>query len=242
MRVLLLAGTGEARAIAERLAAMDGVEAIASLAGATQRPEALGLETRVGGFGGVEGLKQWLAAERIDAVIDATHPFAAQMSRHARLAAAALGLARVQVMRPAWEAGPEDQWQQFESFEAAAAALPKGARVFLASGGSSIAAFAARGDCSFVARVIDQSGAREVFENVEYAIGRPPFSVADECASFADMDVLVTKNAGGGMSASKLYAARELGVPVFMITRPPHEPGDVVADVCAAMDWLLKDG
>jgi len=245
-RILLLAGTAEARSIASELAQMSGIEAFASLAGATQRPERLDLPTRIGGFGGVAPMIDWVTAEKIDAILDATHPFAAQISQNARLVAQKCGLPYLQVMRPAWRPQTGDKWHEMPDMASAAQALLSGQRVFLATGRTTLDAFKSRSDCWFLARVIDATQSEFPLQNGHFTRGRPPFSVADEVAVFreAGIDILITKNAGGANSKSKLIAARELGLPVLMIARPAIEPSRIVETVADAMTWVkgLCDG
>lgn len=239
-RILLLAGTGEARLLAAELSRDPKLTSFASLAGATARPESLDLPTRIGGFGGVEALIFWLKDRRIDLIIDATHPFATQISKNARIAAMALLKPRVQLSRPPWEPECGDNWRFFPSLQAAAGAIKPRARVFLATGRTSLPAFAHRDDCWFLARVIDPASGEFPLAQGRYTSGRPPFSVEDEITALEndDIDLVVTKNAGGQNSFSKLEAARHLGLDVYLIDRPPSEEGDVVETVEAALRWV----
>ena len=147
-RVLLLGGTTEASQLARALAEAE-VDAIFSYAGRTAAPVAQPLPTRVGGFGGVAGLQEWLQAQRITQVVDATHPFAAQMSRNAVQACAAAGVPLLAFERPAWQPQAGDQWQCVADIADAVAALPSTpARVFLAIGRQNLLPFAPSAPCA----------------------------------------------------------------------------------------------
>ena len=233
--VLLLAGTAEARALAERLAAEPGLRVTASFAGVTSAPAPLAAETRTGGFGGAEGLAAYLRAEAVTAVIDATHPFAARMAANAAAACAATGTPRLRVLRPAWE--PVGDWRSFASLAEAAAALPEGARVLVTSGRKEIAPFAARSDLACLLRVIEPVAGLPA--HITQITARPPFSLEDELALMRREGVthLVAKNAGGAGRA-KLDAATRLGVPILMVERPAPPLGPTAASVDEAAAWL----
>jgi precorrin-6A/cobalt-precorrin-6A reductase len=234
MRVLLLAGTAEARAVAAGLAGMPGVEATASLAGVTRAPAPLPVAVRTGGFGGAGGLASWLREQGTGALIDATHPFAARMAANAAEACAMAGVARLRLVRPEWPARPE--WLGVRRLAEAAAALPPGARVLLTSG-RSWAPFAGRADCRFWLRSIEPV---DLPDHIEPVLGRPPFAREDELALMRRLAVthLVAKNAGG--DPARLEAALELGVAVLMVARPAAPPGPVVARPEEALAWLAR--
>ncbi len=237
--ILLLAGTGEARVIAAGLA-QAGVPALASLAGATRDPRPLPLRTRIGGFGGAAGFLDVVAAEGITRVIDATHPFAARITaRTARLCAGA-GLPYLLVQRPPWVAGPGDDWIEIDREEDAAAHVPLGATVFLGTGRQGLERFAGLAGRTLICRQIDPPDGPFPFPGGRFLVARPPFSVAEETALFRDLgiDWLVVKNAGGAASATKLVAARQLGLPVLMIRRPPVPAGVAVVETAEeALAW-----
>ena len=237
MRVALLAGTAEARAVAHALAA-EGFDAVASLAGATREPEPLPVPTRRGGFGGEAAFAEWLAAERIGAVLDATHPFACAISRRAARVAAAMDLPHRQLLRPGWTPGPGDRWTRAAREEDAAGVVPPGATVFLATGLGSVARFAGL-DARLICRRIDPPA--EPFPlRGEWLVGRPPFDAASEAALFERLGVdwLVVKDSGGEASRPKLDAARALGLPVVVIDRPPQPDCARVATPEEAMAWI----
>ena len=240
LRLLLLAGTAEARALATGLAALPGVEAVAALAGVTQDPAPLPLPTRIGGFGGADGFADWLAAERIGAVIDATHPFAARITPRTAKVCAGLGLPHIAVKRPPWQPGPGEHWRAAADEAAAARLVPPGASVFLATGRQRLDRFAGLAAARVWIRVVDPPGMAFPFPAGGFVIARPPFRVADEVALFdrLGIDWLVARNAGGAAGRAKLDAARLLGIQVAMIARPALPEGLQLADVAGALAWV----
>ncbi|MBW6436123.1 cobalt-precorrin-6A reductase [Actinoplanes hulinensis] len=240
MRILLLGGTTEARRLAGLVAGEHTV--ITSLAGRTTDPLRPAGELRIGGFGGVDGLAGYLRDADVDVVVDATHPFAATMSGHAVLACAAVGVPLLVVRRPGWTAGPGDEWHRVASLDAAAALLPRlGRRVFLTTGRQGIAAFAGLDECWFLARSVEPpTGVTP--RNLEVLLDRGPFTVDGERELITRhrVGVLVTKDSGG--PAAKLVAARELGVPVLVVDRPPAPAAPLVSTADAAVTWLRTLG
>ncbi|MFI8193538.1 cobalt-precorrin-6A reductase [Streptomyces sp. NPDC085946] len=243
--VLVLGGTTEARELAAALAARPGVRVTTSLAGRVARPGAVDGELRTGGFGGADGLAAWLREQRVDALVDATHPFAERITANAARAAAAAGVPAVVLRRPGWRPGPRDRWHRVPSLEAAAAALPRlGRRVFLTTGRLGLAAFAHLTDLHFVVRSVEPPEA-PVPPDVRVILARGPFTVAGETALLREhrVDVLVTKDSGGGATAAKLTAARALGLPVVVVRRPPLPEGvAAVADVPGVLERLGLTG
>ena len=237
LRVLILGGTTEGRELAAACAGHPGLSTVTSLAGRTTSPLRPHGELRIGGFGGAAGLDAYLRAEHIDAIVDATHPFAASMTGHAVTAAEAADVPLLLLRRPGWTAGPGDRWLRVPSMVAAADALAPG-RVFLTTGRQEIAAFAGRDDCWFLARSVEPPKP-PMPRRLRVLLDRGPFTVAGEAALLAahGIEVLVTKDSGG--TAAKLSAARSAGVPVVMVDRPPAPPVPAVADVDAAAAWLL---
>jgi precorrin-6A/cobalt-precorrin-6A reductase len=230
-RVLLLAGTSEARALAARLAVEPGCDAVASLAGRTSAPTALALPTRIGGFGGVEGLKRYLVDQRITHVINATHPFAAQISSNAQTACAALGLPLIVYVREPWRPVPGDEWIEVADAAAAARALGETRkRVFLTIGRQGVAAFLAAPQHDYLLRVIEAPAVVDLPPHCEVVSARGPFTRADEIALMREkrIEIAVTKNSGGALTYAKMEAARELSLPVVVI-RPPARAGAALA-------------
>jgi precorrin-6A/cobalt-precorrin-6A reductase len=235
-RVLVLGGTGEARRLATALVEV-GADVLSSLAGRVADPVLPPGRVRVGGFGGVEGLAEALA--EVDVVVDATHPFAAAMTRNAAAAAAATGTPLLRLQRPGWSAGPGDDWRWVSDLDEAAASVADAASVFLTTGRQGLAAFAGlRG--AVLVRSVDPPEA-PLPPRTTVVLARGPFTVEEETALMREhaVDVLVTKDSGGAMTAAKLTAARELGVRVVLVRRPPLPHGvPVVATVEEALDWL----
>ncbi|MFF4559667.1 cobalt-precorrin-6A reductase [Streptomyces sp. NPDC001435] len=239
--ILILGGTTEARRLAAALAARPGVRVTTSLAGRVARPGAVEGDVRIGGFGGAEGLADWLREQRADAVVDATHPFAASITANAARAARATGLPLVVLRRPGWRPAPGDRRHPVPSLAAAADALPGlGRRVFLTTGRLGLAAFARLTDLHFVVRSVEPPEP-PMPPDAEVILARGPFTVADELTLLRAhrIDVLVTKDSGGEATAAKLTAARELGLPVVVVQRPPLPPGvTAVPDVAAVLERL----
>ncbi len=196
---------------------------------------------RVGGFGGFEGLRDWLVANGIDTVVDATHPFAGTISANAAAAAADLGLPLVHLRRPGWSPQDGDKWTRVPDLAAAAKTVGEvGERVFLTIGRQGVGAFAGLTEPWFLIRAIDPpEGALPL--RYELLLVRGPFTLEDESRLLADrhIDVLVTKDSGGDQTVAKLTAARAAGLPVVMIDRPALPEGAVVMEnVAQVWDWL----
>ncbi|MGQ0662459.1 MAG: cobalt-precorrin-6A reductase [Pseudomonadota bacterium] len=241
-RLLILGGTAEARALARLAAERFGARlaVTTSLAGRTARPAAVEGEVRAGGFGGATGLADYLRRARVDLVVDATHPFAARISASARAAAEAAGVARLLLVRPPWQRHPEDRWIEVDDAGQAAAALAALARrVWLTIGARQLKAFAGLDDQWFLVRTIDPRRSLPL-ANFELILGRGPFTLEGERRVLADyrIEAVVTKASGGDATAAKLVAARQAGLPVVMIRRPPPEPGPAVFDCQAALEWI----
>jgi precorrin-6A/cobalt-precorrin-6A reductase len=212
-----------------------------ALAGRTRHPGPIPGMVRIGGFGGAAGLAAYLAAQRISRLIDATHPFAAEISSAARLACDQVRVPRLLLLRPAWRRHPLDRWIEVDSVEAAAQIVGRiGRRAFLTVGAGEVAAFAPAGGVRFVVRLIDPPRERLPLRFHEVVLGRGPFTLTDErhLLQRNAVDVLVCKASGGAATEAKLIAARELSLPVIMVRRPPVERGLSVDTVDAALDWL----
>jgi precorrin-6A/cobalt-precorrin-6A reductase len=241
MKILILGGTAEARQLANRLVGM-GHDVITSLAGRTQNPILPAGGLRMGKFGGIPGLAAYLSVANIGRLVDATHPYAGQISINAVAAAQAAGVALVRYMRPAWEQQIGDDWLTVETAAEAAAALPPNADVLLTTGHTGLKHFLERDDCQFVVRTIE-APAMELPRHARLLQTRPPYTLIDEMALMEREGIthLVTKNSGGGQTAAKLEAARKLGVKVFMIARPAYGPAHEVDSVEAAIEALGLD-
>jgi len=243
MRALLLGGTGDANALADALA-RTRIDAIYSYAGRTQIPLPHALPTRIGGFGGEAGLVDYIRDERITHVIDATHPFAAEMSRHAVEACAAAGIPLIALERAPWARTCGDNWLEAADIDAAVAALPNApARVFLAIGRQHIAPFAAKPQHAYTLRFVDAPEGALPLPNAEVIVSRGPFTLEGDRALMASrkIETLVARNSGGKGARAKIDAARELGIHVIMIARPalPERPRAESVDEVIA--WLGHD-
>lgn len=235
----MLGGTTEASALATALAAR-GERAVLSYAGRTENPRAQAIPTRVGGFGGVEGLANYMTREGVTHLVDATHPFAARISANAIVAAGRAGVTLLALTRPEWVEGPGDRWTRVTDTEQAAAALGSDpARVFLALGRQTIADFASAPQHFYLLRFVD-AAEPPALPRHHLVVDRGPFTLAGELALLREqrIEVVVAKNAGGTGARAKLDAARELGLPVVMIDRPFIPPRPQVSSVAAVLDWL----
>jgi precorrin-6A/cobalt-precorrin-6A reductase len=241
MRVLLLGGTAEARALAETLAG--DVDLTSSLAGRVPDPKLPVGAVRIGGFGGVEGMRRWLRDSGMHAVVDATHPYAATITANAAEACADLGLPHLVLARPAWQ--PGDAILVKSDIGAAEAVEQKGcSRVFLTTGRSGVKAFRDI-DAWFLIRAVTAPDPQSLPHRHELVLSRGPYRYDDEVALLAEhrVDCLVTKNSGGDMTRPKLDAAAALGVAVVMVERPVLPDGvTTVSTVDDAADWVRSLG
>ncbi|MEV7215342.1 cobalt-precorrin-6A reductase [Kitasatospora cineracea] len=241
MHVLILGGTSEARRLADVLAADPALRVTSSLAGRVAQPRLPAGEVRIGGFGGPAGLAAWLRAHAVDALLDATHPFAERISRNAALAAADTGTPLLALRRPSWTARDGDRWHPVPSLAAAADALPAlGTRVFLTTGRQGIGAFAHLDGLVFLARSVEPP-VPPMPAATEVLLERGPFTLDGELALLRAhrIEVLVTKDSGSAATAPKLTAARELGLPVVVVERPAAPAGVRTApDVAGAVAWI----
>ncbi|MDF8264422.1 cobalt-precorrin-6A reductase [Luteipulveratus flavus] len=248
MTVLLLGGTGEARDLARLLVARD-IDVVSSLAGAVQAPRLPEGVTRVGGFGGVDGLSRYLLTQHISAVVDATHPFAARISANAVVACRQVGVRLLRVARRGWTDHPAAAgWHWVDDHVAAGAAAARlGRRVLLTTGRQHLTDFLpSLRQHDVLARVVDDP-AIALPTGWRVIRSRGPFHLDGERELLQrnQIDVLVTKDSGGSHTEPKLDAARDLGVPVVVVRRPAWPGGDdvpVVASSDAALDWVLSEG
>ncbi|OBH83585.1 cobalt-precorrin-6A reductase [Mycobacterium scrofulaceum] len=239
MRVLLLGGTAEGRALAKRL--HPDIDVVSSLAGRVPDPALPVGPVRIGGFGGVDGLRRWLLDERIDAVIDATHPFAATMTAHAAQACTALQVPHLVLARPAWEPGSAIVVES-DAEAAEAVARERFSRVFLTTGRSGTKAFA-DSDAWFLIRAVTEPDPALMPRRHQLVLSRGPYRYDGEAALMREhrIDALVTKNSGGEMTRAKLDAAVGLGIPVVMVARPPLPAGvTAVGSVEEAAEWVTR--
>ncbi|WP_035757827.1 cobalt-precorrin-6A reductase [Granulicoccus phenolivorans] len=237
--VLILGGTGEARALARALVDL-GVPTLSSLAGRVSRPALPVGAVRSGGFGGVAGLAEFLRSSATPLVIDATHPFAATMSEHAVAASTQAGVPLLRLLRPGWETDPRAvSWTWVPDISGACPALAElGERPFLTTGRQGLAHYRAWADRWALVRLVEPPD--EAWPNWTILQRRGPFDHAAERSLFTEyaVDVLVTKNSGGSLTAAKLDVAAELGVPVVVVDRPAEPAAERVATVEAAVSWV----
>ncbi|MEH3155111.1 MAG: cobalt-precorrin-6A reductase [Gordonia paraffinivorans] len=238
--VLLLGGTGEARSLAALLVDA-GIPVVSSLAGRVSQPRLPVGEIRIGGLGGVDGLRDWLVQHRSPALVDATHPFAQTISHNAQRAATLAGVPLIALRRPAWEPAPADRWTVVDDIAAAAAVVAdRGGRVLLTTGRQDVGAFAAVDTAWFLIRVVDPPTA-DLPPHHEILRSRGPYDLLSERELLRDnrIDLVVTKNSGGELTRAKLAAAAERGLEVVMVRRPPAPGADhEVTTPDAVMDVL----
>lgn len=236
-RILLLAGTAEARALAHRLAAIPGLEVTASLAGVTTRPARYAVNVRTGGFGGAVGLRDWLTRNETDLLLNATHPFATKMEENARQATNECGIRYLRLLRPPWP--NRSTWLEAEDTNNAATLIPSGARVLLSGGRKDIGPFIARLDVWFLLRSIEPIP--DLPPYIGSLIAPPAQSLVDEIALMQSRRIthLIAKNSGGPTMA-RLDAADALRLTTVMIARPPTPPGEKVETVDQAVAWVQR--
>lgn len=244
-RVLILGGTAEAALLARRTVETYGDEAdvITSLAGRTRPLSPPPGRVRSGGFGGEEGLADYLRRQSIGCVVDATHPFAARISVHARRACDRLGVPRLVLMRPPWRPGPGDRWTEAADLGAAAGRIRDTAtRAFLTIGAGGLEAFSGLSDLWFLVRLMQQPVEPPPLERFVLVVDRPPHRLEAErdLMTAHAIDGLVAKNSGGGATRAKLDAARDLGIAVVLVSRPDPPRGERVETADAALHWLAK--
>ena len=243
MNLLILGGTSEASALGRALAEDGRFRATISLAGRTRNPAPQPLPARSGGFGGIDGLVGYIIEHCIDALIDATHPFAAQMSRHAEAAARQTATDILVIQRHAWQKQLSDRWIEVPDLPAAAQAIgPVARRVLLTIGQKDLEPFAAAPHHHYLLRSVDAPPPESLPQRTEVITARGPFALADELELMRaqQIDVLVTKNSGGTATEAKLTAARMLHLPVIMVARPAPPTAETVATVPEALAWLAR--
>ncbi len=241
MSVLILGGTSEARRLAALLDA-DGVPVVSSLAGRVSRPALPVGEVRVGGFGGAEGLADYLRSTRVTQVVDATHPFASRISASAATAAGLTGVPLVRLQRPGWAEHPDaGRWAWVPDATAARAVAEASRRPFLTTGRQSLTDFAPWADRDVLARVVDPPGTC-LPDRWTLLLARGPYERDAERILMAEhrVDVLLTKDSGGPMTSAKLDAAADLGLPVVVLERPPPPPGVPLVTSVAEAHRLVR--
>ncbi len=244
-RILILGGTTEARDLAGRLGERTDLAVTLSLAGRTLDPAPQPVPVRTGGFGGAEGLADYVGSHAIDLLIDATHPFAKQISANAHAASGATGIPLLRLERLGWEEVSGDRWTRVASVSDAVAALGEAPRrVFLTIGRQEAKVFDAAPQHHYLVRSVDPVDPPLDAPDVEYLLARGPFAVEDEIALLRDkgIDVIVSKNSGGEATQGKIVAARALGLPVLLIERAAvadDHRAETVEDAVRLADHLL---
>jgi precorrin-6A/cobalt-precorrin-6A reductase len=241
LNILLLGGTSEASRLADELARMPGITATLSLAGRTRAAASSPLAARTGGFGGIDGLEHYLRQEAVDLVVDATHPFATQISRNAAAACAKANVPLLAVERPAWVKTAGDNWSEHASAEDAIAALPTASTtVFSALGRSSVPLLCAKPQHRYVIRVVDPIIPPPELADAIVIAARGPFRMEDDIALFREHRIacILAKNSGGDAAYAKVEAARYLGLPIHMVQRPIVPGRQAVATCADAMMWI----
>lgn len=245
LRFLLLGGTNEATMLAIALTRLypDKIDLIVSLSGRAEKTDDVPGCIRVGGFGGMPGMIDYLRNEQINAVVDATHPFAASISVNVRRACEVCDIPRMMLVRPDWIPQANDQWIEAADMTAAATILPMlGQRAFMTIGRHNLPMFSEVCGVHFVVRLLKEP--QEPLALVDYSVvvERPPFTIEHECKTLAahGIDVIVSKSSGGKAGASKLIAARLLNLPVLMISRPRRETGVQRISILAAVKWVKR--
>jgi precorrin-6A/cobalt-precorrin-6A reductase len=222
-KILILGGTTEARQVAAALTARGDCEVVLSLAGRTEKPAAQGVPVRVGGFGGAEGLADYLKENAVGLLVDATHPYAARISDNAARGARLAGVPLLALRRPGWERMDGDRWTEVDDVPGAVQALGAAPRhVFLTLGRQEVHAFEAAPQHHYLVRSVDPIDPPLTLPRLETVLLRGPFETADELALLErhGIDAVVSKNSGGSATYGKIAAARALGIEVVMVRRP----------------------
>ncbi|PLW78636.1 cobalt-precorrin-6A reductase [Cohaesibacter celericrescens] len=252
LRILLLGGTREARLLLERLIAQKNLDITLSLSGALgkdatsafrkrmSQKDGIGFKIRTGGFGGIDGLVEFITEHKFNLIIDATHPFAISMSQNAVAAADNLACPIIRFARPAWFPQTGDNWIHVDSLQASSEVLAQGARAFLAIGKQSAFHFSHRTDCRFLIRSIEAMDTSIFHSPVDCIQSMPEESVAAEIALMKryEIDCLVTKNSGAAQAYYKVEAARLLGIEVVMIDRPTLPPCPEFCAFDETISWI----
>jgi precorrin-6A/cobalt-precorrin-6A reductase len=244
MTVLILGGTAEARALADALAGEGPPRrVVSSLAGRVARPRLPAGEVRIGGFGGPDGLRAWLEEHEVRAVVDATHPFAERISASALEACERSGTPLLRLEREGWRQRAGDRWRWVADLDEASRTFEHGTRVLLTTGRQGLAAFAHRDDAWFLVRCVDEPQP-PLPANHELLLDRGPYTLAGELALIDahGIEIVVTKDSGGVHTQAKLDAARERGLPVVIVRRPPRAEVTTLTSVDGALRWARRHG
>ncbi|MEL7025990.1 MAG: precorrin-6A/cobalt-precorrin-6A reductase [Pseudomonadota bacterium] len=241
-RVLLLAGVGEARQISFALSQDARIVATAAVPELRRRPMTLGIPTRIGGWKSSDVYRAWLRDNRIAGIIDATHPFASDISHQSAEVAAELGIEYLQFLRPTWRPAPGDRWEFLNSAQDAPDHIPHGAKVFVATGTHDHDTFSSLVGRHLYCRALYTSPGPFPMPNGEYVVSRPPFTAEGEAELFDHLGIewLVCRNSGGPGSRAKVDGARRLGLPVAMIRRPPQPEANRATTISEVLAWVRR--
>ncbi|WP_120498630.1 cobalt-precorrin-6A reductase [Kiloniella sp. EL199] len=242
-RILILGGTTEANQLADQLSSYPTYHVTTSRAGVTTNRKKVSSNERLGGFGGIEGLIEYLETNTIDIVIDATHPFASTITNHAWIACQKLEIPHLILQRPAWKKEENDTWIDVPDMQSAQdhlQSLGNSLTVFLTTGQKELSGFTALKKHNFVARMIEPPATETEASNLKIILQRGPFSVHDEIQLIKEdkIDLIVSKNSGGSATSAKITAARKLNIPVLMIARPSLSPAQVKTTIEDCLEWL----
>lgn len=242
MRTLVLAGTLEARAVVSALVKDRRVKGYVSLARADRPPRSYGWPVVIGGWDDETDFTSWLIRQRIDTVIDATHPFATTFSGRVMNVARLNGFEYIRLLRPSWVPNGADRWSFLNDESEAAAHIPKGARVLVTTGREKIGELANLEGRELIFRVRESETDPFPFPNGVFRHDPPPYTLESETQLFCDLgiDWLLTRNSGGTGSWPKIEAARELGLPVAMIRRPRQPEGPRAQTVAEVIQWVRR--
>jgi len=246
MKLLILGGTVEARQVATQIyQTHPNILLITSLAGATKTTPKVPGEIHIGGFGGVDGLTDYLQNNRIDAVIDATHPFALTITNHGVQSCHKVKVPYLRLDRPRWIVPTDtDVIFTLDADEAARLIARTSKSAFLTIGRKDLVAFESLKKVKLLVRAIEQPDPNLNLEQTTFVTARPPFALVDEMNLMRNhqIDTLVSKDSGGDSTRAKLDAAAQLGIRIILLRRPPPPDGDCVSTINDALAWLTKQG
>lgn len=244
MKILILGGTVEGRTLAHEIAhTHPTIDFITSLAGATTSTPNVAGDVRIGGFGGTDGLSTYLKEQNIDALIDATHPFATTITDHAVKACSHVGIDYLRLERPQWIVPTEaDVVFVPDAAEAARLVARTSSSAFLTIGRKDLSEFQGLGKTKLLVRAIEAPDENIRLDNATFVTARPPFALKDEIALMQEhqIDTLISKASGGEGTRAKLDAAAKIGARIILLRRPPPPDGERVFSVDEALAWILK--
>ncbi|WP_420548684.1 cobalt-precorrin-6A reductase [Curvivirga sp.] len=245
-QILILGGTTEARLLPPEIPDVltSKYDIVTSFSGITKSPKIETGQIRIGGFGGIKGLSNYITANNVSAIIDATHPFAKAMPKHAYEASKINQCKLVRYLRPEWFEETDDLWIYADSLDQAATLIPQlGKHAFLALGSRDLAAFKDVSGLKLTARMIEKAAKENLPKDCQIIYARPPFHLNEEETLFSELkiDILVTKNSGAQATKAKIEACRNLGIKVLMINRPAPQPVPIITSQDQMIHWLKEE-